>query len=148
LEYYRDQLANIAHRGTAGVGFGYYIFDTESLEWKAAAGPGYQYTRFSTVEPGESNTASTPAGILQSSFKADITSRITFTETYSGIFASQDAGLYTHHLVSTLEYEIKRSMDLDISFVWDYLNNPRVEGNGNLPKQTDLWLIVGVGFKF
>ena len=148
LEYYRDQLANIAHRGTAGVGFGYYLFDRDALEWKVAAGPGYQYTRFDTVAPGESESASTPAAILQSEFKADITSRLTFIQTFAGTLARQDAGLYSHHLVTTFEFEIKRHLNLDVSFVWDYLQYPQAEANGVVPQQSDLRLTLGVGVKF
>jgi len=148
LEYYRDQLANIAHRGTAGVGVGCYLLDRDGLEWIVAAGPSYQYTRFQTVEPGAADTASTPAGTLQSKFKADITSRLTFTETFSSTLASQQAGLYSHHMVSTLEFEIKRHLDLDVSFVWDYLQNPQTEASGAVPEHSDLRLTLGVGVKF
>jgi hypothetical protein len=148
LEYYRDQLANIAHRVTAGVGFGAYIFDRDDLEWKLSAGPGYQYTRFETVAPGESDTASTPAGIFQTRFKADITSKLTFIQVFAATLASKEAGLYSHHLVSTLEFEIKRHLDLDISFVWDYLQNPQQEASGVVPLHSDFRLTVGVGVKF
>ncbi len=148
LEYYRDQLANIAHRGTAGIGVGYYLFDRDNLEWKVAAGPGYQYTRFQTVAEGEADTASTAAAILQSEFKADVTSRLTFIQTFSSTLASQEAGLYSHHLVATLEYEIKKALDLNISFVWDYLQNPQTEASGVVPQRSDLRLTMGVGVKF
>jgi putative salt-induced outer membrane protein YdiY len=148
LEYYRDQLANIAHRVTGGVGIGYYIFDRDDLEWKAAAGPGYQYTRFETVAPGESVSASTPAGIFQTRFKADITSRLTFIQSFAGTVTTESAGLYNHHAVTTLEFEIKRFLDLDLSFVWDYLQNPQTEASGVVPKRTDLRLTLGIGAKF
>jgi len=148
LEYYRDQLANIAHRGTAGVGFGYYVFDQDKLEWKVAAGPGYQYTRFATVAPGADETASTAAGLLQSNFKADITSRLTFIQTFAATLASEEAGLYSHHFVATLEYEIKKNLDANISFVWDYLQNPQTEASGVVPQHSDLRMTVGIGVKF
>jgi hypothetical protein len=148
LEYYRDQLANIAQRVTAGVGVGYYIFDKDDLEWIVAAGPGYQYLRFETVAPGEADSASTLAGTLQTRFKADITSRLTFIQSFSGTLASESAGLYSHHAVSTLEFEIKRYLDLDLSFVWDYLQNPQPEANGTVPQRSDLRLTVSIGAKF
>jgi len=148
LEYYRDQLANIAHRGTAGIGVGYYLIDRENVEWKVAAGPGYQYTRFETVEPGEADTASTAAGILQSGFKADITSRLTFVQSFAATVASQEAGLYSHHLVTSLEFEIKKSLDLNVSFVWDYLQHPQTEADGSIPQHSDLRLSLGFGVKF
>ena len=148
LEYYRDQLANTAHRVTAGIGVGYYLFDRDGLEWVVAAGPAYQYTRFETVAPGEADSASTPAGTIQTRFEADITKRLTFIQTFAGTFASQEAGLYTHHSVSTLEFEIKRFLNLDLSFVWDYLQNPQTEANGTVPQHSDLRLTLGIGVKF
>jgi len=148
LEYYRDQLANIAHRATAGVGVGYYILDREGLEWLVAAGPSYQYTRFENVAPGASETASTPAATFQTNFKADITSRLTFIETFAATVTSESAGLYTHHAVSTLEFEVKRYLDIDLSFVWDYLQNPQAEANGTVPVHSDLRITLGVGAKF
>jgi putative salt-induced outer membrane protein YdiY len=148
LEYYRDQLANIAQRVTAGVGVGYYFFDTDDLEWIVAAGPGYQYTRFETVAAGEADSASTPAAIFQTRFKADVTSRLTLIQSFSGTLASENAGLYSHHAVSTLEFEIKRYLDLDLSFVWDYLQNPQQEANGKVPQKSDLRLMLSIGAKF
>jgi putative salt-induced outer membrane protein YdiY len=147
-EYYRDQLANIEHRITGGVGVGYYLYDRDDLEWTVAAGPGYQYTRFVTSAPGEPDSASTPAGILQTRFKADITSRWTFEQNFTATVTSDRAGLYAHHAVSTLEFEIKRYLDLDLSFVWDYLQNPQPESSGLLPKRSDLRVTIGVGAKF
>jgi putative salt-induced outer membrane protein YdiY len=148
LDYYQDALANIAHQGTLSVGAGYNIFDREDLEWKVAAGPGYQYTKYETVEAGQSDTASTPAGVLQTSFKADITRRLKFSETIGIVLTSEEAGLYSHHAVSTLEFEIKRHLDLDVSFVWDYLQNPQIESSGALPERSDFRLTLGIGVKF
>jgi hypothetical protein len=113
-----------------------------------AAGPGYQYTRFETVAAGEADSASTPAAIFQTRFKADVTSRLTLIQSFSGTLASENAGLYSHHAVSTLEFEIKRYLDLDLSFVWDYLQNPQQEANGKVPQKSDLRLMLSIGAKF
>jgi len=147
-EYYRDQLANISHRITGGVAVGYYIYDRDDLQWVVAAGPSYQHTRYQTTAPGEPESASTPAGTLQTRFKADITPRWTFEQTFSATVTSQTAGVYSHHAVSTLEYEIKRYLDLDISFVWDYLLDPQAESSGLVPNRTDLRLTIGIGAHF
>jgi putative salt-induced outer membrane protein YdiY len=148
LEYYRDQLANIAHRGTAGVGLGYYIFERDGLEWMVSGGPGFQRTQFETVEAGQPNSASTPAGVLQTTFKADLTRRLKFSETFGATVTREEAGLYSHHAVSTLEFEIKRHLNLDVSFVWDYLQNPQTESSGVVPQRSDFRLTLGVGVKF
>jgi putative salt-induced outer membrane protein YdiY len=148
FEWYRDQLANTSHRVTAGLGVGYYIFDRPGLEWQVTGGPSYQYTKFETVEPGRADSTGTAAGVLQSSFKVDFTERLKFIQTFGATLTSQEAGLYTHHAVSTLEFEIKRHLDLNVSFVWDYLQDPKTDSSGVVPQHSDYRLIVGVGVKF
>ena len=148
LEYYHDSLANISYRLTGGVSAGYYIFDRTGLEWTVSAGPGYQYTRFSTVEAGETDSASTPAAVLTSDFKEDITDRLTFKQSWQSIFTKQEAGQYTHHSVTTLEFEIKRHLNLDVSFIWDYLQNPQTRSDGTVPLKSDYYLTVGFGVRF
>jgi hypothetical protein len=148
FEWYRDQLANTSRRVTAGLGVGYYIFDRPGLEWQVSGGPSYQYTKFETVEEGQADSTSTAAAVLQSSFKADITERLKFIQTFGATLTGQEAGLYTHHAVSTLEFEIKRHLDLNVSFVWDYLQDPKTDSSGVVPQHGDYRLIVGLGVKF
>ncbi len=148
LEYYYDPLVNISYRLTYGVGAGCYIFDRDNLEWLVSAGPGYQYTKFQTVEPGQADTASTAAGVLQSSFKYDITRRLTFIQSIQSTFTKEQAGQYTHHMVTTLEFEIKRHLNLNVSFIWDYLQNPQVKSDGITPQKNDTYLTVGLGVRF
>ncbi len=148
FEYYRDQLANIAHQATAGVGIGYYIYDRQGLEWVLSGGPGYQYTRLETVGADGKDSSSTPAAVFQSTFKADITQRLKFIQTFGATLTGQETGLYTHHAVTTLEFEIKRHLNLNTSFVWDYLQNPHTESGGTTPQSSDFRLNLGVGVKF
>jgi hypothetical protein len=148
LEYYQDSLANIAYRITAGVGGGYYIFDQNGLEWTVSAGPSYQYTKFSTVKTNQADSATTPAAVLNSNFKADLTHRLTFIQTWQSTFTEKEAGQYNHHSVSTMEFEIKRHLNLDVSFVWDYLQNPQTRSDGEVPQNSDYYLTVGFGVRF
>jgi hypothetical protein len=148
FEYYHDSLANISYRLTGGVGAGYYIFDRTGLEWQVSAGPGFQYTRFETVEPGQSDTADTPAGVFDSYFKSDVTSRLTFIQSWQSTITEREAGQYSHHSVTTLEFEIKRHLNLDVSFIWDYLQNPQTRSDGTVPQKSDYYLTVGFGVRF
>lgn len=113
-----------------------------------SAGPSYQYTRFNTVETNSTASTQTPAAVLQSSFKADITKRLTFIQTLNSTFTKRDAGQYTHHIVTTLEFEIKRHLDLNVSFVWDYLQYPQPRSDGVVPQRSDYYLTVGMGTRF
>ncbi len=148
LEVYHDPLANIAYRFTGGAGAGYYVFDQTGLEWTVFAGPGYQYTRFVNVEADERGYADTPAGLVNSKFKADITDRLTFIQNWQSIFTDRASGQYTHHAVTTLEFEVKRHMNLDVSLVWDYLQYPQPKSNGDIPEKSDIYLNVGWGVRF
>ena len=94
FEWYRDQLANTSHRVTAGVGVGYYIFDRPGLEWQVSGGPSYQYSQFDTVEEGQADSASAAAASLQSTFKADITQRLKFLQTFGATLTSQERPIY------------------------------------------------------
>jgi hypothetical protein len=148
FECYHDPLANISYRLTDGVAAGYYIFDRNDLKWTVSAGPSFQYTRFDTVEPGQTDSASTPAGVFESNFKYDLTSRLTIIQTLQSTLTERDAGQYTHHAVSTLEFEIKRHLNLDVSFIWDYLHNPQPRSDGTIPEKSDYYLTVGLGVRF
>jgi len=148
LEYYHDSLANISYRITAGVGAGYYIFDRNELEWIVSAGPSYQYTKFSTVETNQSDHASAAAALLNSNFKYDLTRRLTLKQSWQSTFTKKESGQYTHHTVSTLEFEIKRHLNLDVSFIWDYLQNPQPRSDGDIPQNSDFYLTVGFGVRF
>jgi Protein of unknown function, DUF481 len=148
FEYYQDTLANISYRLTGSMSAGYYIFDRAGLEWTVSAGPGYQYTRFANVEADQADSASTPAAVISSSFKQDITQRLTLKQTWQSIFTKEQAGQYTHHAVTTLEFEIKKHLNLDVSFVWDYLQNPQTRSDLSIPQKSDYYLTVGFGVRF
>ena len=47
--------------------------------------------------------------------------------------------------MSTLEFEIKRHLNLDVSFIWDYLQNPQTRSDGAIPQKSDYYLTVGFG---
>jgi hypothetical protein len=149
FEWYHDPLAaNISYRLTDSVSAGYYIFDRNDLEWTVSAGPGFQYTKFQTVDTGQPDTASAAAAVFQSNFNYDITSRLTFIQTLQCTFTKKEAGQYTHHAVTTLEFEIKRHLNLDVSFIWDYLQNPQRQSDGSIPEKSDRYLTVGLGVRF
>jgi hypothetical protein len=50
--------------------------------------------------------------------------------------------------VTTLEFEIKRHLNLDVSYVWDYLQNPQPKSDGDTPEKSDRYLTVGLGVRF
>jgi len=147
-ELYRDPIINIKYRGTVGVGAGYYIFNEDRLQWLVAGGPAYQYTEFETVESGRPTDSSTPAVIFDTSFRYDLNRRLKLLQSFGVIVTKEASGLYTHHSVTGVEFEIRHHLDLNVSLVWDYLLKPQPEASGLVPQQTDLYLVVGLGVKF
>ena len=147
-EYYHDPFQNIDRRTTIGAGIGYYLIDRPKVEWLVSGGPGYQRIRFSTVEAGEPNERSTPAFILQSSFDIELTKRTDLELFYEAIAANANSGGFTHHAGVTLEIDLTRRIDLDISLIWDRISNPQADSSGVVPKNDDLRLNLSIGVKF
>lgn len=147
-EYVRDPFQNIGYRVTGAVAAGYYLYDRPGLEWFVAGGPAYQHTKFETVEAGAAPSSSTPAGLFFTRFEKELTKRIDFIQYYQAALASREAGTFIHHSVTTLEIDLKKNFDLDLSFIWDRTQNPHQQSDGGFPKQDDFRLTVGLGFRF
>jgi putative salt-induced outer membrane protein YdiY len=147
-EYYRDLFKNIKSRVTLGAGIGYHIIDTPKTKWDMAGGPAYQKTQFDSVQPGQDSSESTPALVAGTHFETDLTKAIDFEGGYSFQILNEASGTYTHHLIATLESELTRWVDFDISFIWDRTQDPQPEADGRVPDQDDFYLIFSVGVDF
>ena len=147
-EYYKDPFQNLAHRFTGGVGVGYDLIEHRNLEWNITAGPAYQHAWFESSQPGEARDKGTAALAFGSRFDWDITRRIDWILGYRGQFTSREVGETTHHFVSTLSLELTKRFDLEVSFVWDRITNPKVGADDVQPKQDDFRLVVGLGVDF
>lgn len=147
-EYYRDPFQNIENRTTIGAGVGYHIIDTSKTTWDVTAGPAYQYTQFTSVEPGQSSSESTPALVVGTYYERELTSTLDLIGNYKFNIVNKESGRYTHHAIATLEVELTDLLDFDISVVWDRTQNPRPRTDGSTPKQDDFQTIFGVGVDF
>ena len=125
-EYYKDPFQNLAHRVTLGAGVGYDLIDRPNLEWNITAGPAYQQAWFESSQPGEPTKKGAAALTFGSRFNWDITHRIELILEYRGQYTSSEVGETTHHSVATLSLELTKRFDLDVSFVWDRISNPKV----------------------
>jgi putative salt-induced outer membrane protein YdiY len=147
-EYYKDPFQNLKYRLTGGVGVGYDIIDRPGLEWNITAGPAYQYNEFESAAPGEPTSKGAAALAFGSRFDWDITRRIELILEYRGQYTSREVGETTHHSVATLSLEVTKRLDLDVSFVWDRISNPKIGADGTAPKPDDYRLVVGLGIDF
>lgn len=147
-EYYTDPFQNLAHRVTLGAGAGYDLIDRPNLNWNITTGPAYQHAWFESSLPGEPTEKGTAALVFGSRFEWDITHRIELILEYRGQYTSREVGETTHHSVCTLSLELTKRFDLDVSFIWDRITQPKVGSDGIQPKPDDFRLVVGLGVDF
>jgi putative salt-induced outer membrane protein YdiY len=147
-EYYKDKFSNIDARITVGAGLGYTIIDSSRIEWQVSGGPGYQETRFISVQPGENIKKSTPALVLGTIFDFEVTKTIDFIFDYNMTWVDSASGGYTHHMVTTFESEITGSLDFDVSFIWDHISKPTASADGTIPFSDDYRMTVGISYEY
>lgn len=147
FEYYRDPFQNLYYRLTVGVGVGYTLIDRPTLEWNITAGPAYQYSMFESVEPGEPSSKSAEAVVCSTHLDWEITRRVDLLVEYRLQYTPRGEET-THHSEYTLSLEITRRVDLDLSFIWDRVDNPQIGEDGVEPKKDDYRLVVGLGWDF
>lgn len=148
VEYFRDPFQNIGKRWSFGAGVGYQLVDTHRLDWEVEGGPGFTWTGFDTVEEGESETESTAAVNASTYLDYTVTRNIDFIYEYRLQFLNEASGRYNHHMVTTLETELTSLLDLDISWIWDRIQNPRPDADGVVPEQNDYRIVFALGLDF
>jgi len=148
VEYYRDPFQNFAHRWTIGAAVGYQLVDTSRVSWEFNVGPAYQRTTFDSVAEGESDTESTAAVWAGTTYTNELTGDIDYSLDYRFLLLEPEAGRYTHHFLTGMSVDAVGPLDLDVSFVWDRVQEPRPAASGLVPQQNDYRLIFGVGFDF
>ena len=148
VEYVKDPFQNLDSRVTLGAGVGYDIIAKRALEWNITVGPAYQHSRFASVEPGEAETKENIAFTFGSRFDWEITSRIELILEYRGQYTNREVGETTHHSVATLELDLTKRLELDVSFIWDRVAQPKADANGIVPQPDDFRLTLSLGVNF
>jgi putative salt-induced outer membrane protein YdiY len=148
-EFYRDRFSNIDRQFSAHTGLGYYLVRTPKMEWSTGAGVGYQRTEYISVEAGEDNAAESPFFSAGTVLDYELNSNVDYLLDYSFRLLNESNGSYTHHLVTTLSMDlIGDNVDGDISLIWDRIENPTANENGEVPKQDDYQLIFSLTYDF
>jgi hypothetical protein len=97
------------------------------------------------VSEGEEDRTEDPAVVFSSHFDTKLSKRLDWKAASSVQYAS--AGM-TYHVLSTLEYELTKVIDLDFTILWDRIQNPVSNETGDIPEQDDFQLSVGIGIDF
>jgi len=147
LDYFRDTFANIDYRASLGAGLGYTLIDTAKTEWIVSPGIAYQGTRYVSVEAGEDEAVSTPAFLFSTQFDTDITKKIESIVKYNFSVVNKESGTYSHNASAALEFELTSRLDLDLSVVWDRIQDPQPDSEGIVPEQDDFYFFCGISFE-
>ncbi len=147
-EWFRDQFQNIDSRWTIGAGLGYELMDTSRIDWRVEGGLSYQETHFDSVAEGESAMASTPGLVISTTYEHELTGWMDFNFDWRFNLVNKESGSYTHHLVTGLEFEITKILDLDITMIWDRIKDPQADSEGVAPLQDDYRLVTSFGWEF
>jgi putative salt-induced outer membrane protein YdiY len=145
LEYYHDVLQNLNYRITIGGSAGYDLINTPITEWQLTFGPAFQQNSYGTTEAGSNEVEKTLTWVLASQFEIELTKKLDFNMDYRGQLTKRGAGNNVHHLMATLEFEIHKLLELDLSFVWDRVTDPETDENGITPKPDDYQFITSLG---
>ena len=151
-EYSSDSFQNISHKYTIGTGIGYQIIDNKRVEWGIVSGPAYQETLYDSVDlttdPDADDKESSAALFMATNMDIEVTADIDFYYDYSFTVVSEDAGRYTHHMVTGLDIDLGNFFELNVSVVWDRTQNPRPDADMITPEKDDYRMIVGIGFDY
>ena len=147
-ELFRDPFLNIDMRVQIGAGLGYTVIDDGTSELSFSGGPAYVKTDFVSVAPGENESEATGALVIRTNYDTELTSTLDFIARYNIQYGNKDSGGYTHHAIATLESEITGKLDIDISFIWDRIDNPTEDAEGNAPVPDDYRMTVGLTYTY
>ena len=109
---------------------------------------GYQYTRYISVETGQDQENRSGAVIPRIGIETDPLKDVDFDVLYQAEITVPEAADTIMHGEAILSIEITRLIDVDISWIWDRVQNPRSNEDGTIPKKDDVKLTVGVGIDF
>lgn len=147
-QYYRDKFQNIDHQATIETGLGFNTIDNARTELLFAGGIGVNFLRNNSVAAGKDSTNRSPAVSFTMDFETELTSWMDYEFAFQGRVVDEQSGTYQQHLLTTLSTDLIGNFDLDVSFVWDRIQDPQARADGSIPEQDDYRLILGLGYEF
>lgn len=147
-EYFQDNFKNIADQYSLATSFGYNLIRTSKTEWEVSGGPGVFYKRYVSVEVGEDVDNISPLLALGTKFDTEVTKWMDYLFEFRFQFVDEVSGRYNHYMLSTLSIDLVGDLDLDLSFVWDYVARPQPVEDGTIPKQDDFQVMFGLSYEY
>jgi len=147
-EYFKDEFQNIDARHTYGVKLGYTAVDTSNVMLEFAAGPSYQTTTFTAVQPGENREEESGVISLSSRFEWEIINNLDYHLYYHYDDVNEESGDGLHHIETGFETEPLNNFTAALTYYIDRTEAPQPLADGTLPKDEDTRLVLSLGYKF
>jgi hypothetical protein len=148
IEVFHDALQNIELRLTPSAGLGYHALMRKKISLDLELAGGYQITRYLSVAPGEEGQTGRGAVIPTLRLEADPLRRVELDALYTAQLSGDNGKDSTQHGELILSIELTKVFDVDVSWIWDRVQNPSPNEDGSIPKKDDLKLSVGIGIDF
>jgi len=148
LEIARDPFQNIELKITYSVGLGYFLIDSNKTEWDFSFGGGYQSTQYMEVENDKESIVNSFAFVGTTNFDTELSKALDLLLQYRVQWSKDAAGGYTHHTLSSLDFELTKSFDIGVSLVWDYVEKPSADAAGDEPVQNDFRLSFNLSYEY
>jgi len=145
---YHDKFKNIEIELTPSIGIGYHAIDKKKITCDLELGGGYLYTRYKSVEVGENNEKGIGSAIMTIRIETDPLKRLEADVLYSTQLGIPDTEDTTMHAELIVSIELTKRLDVDVSWIWDRVQNPEPNEDGTLPKKDDAKLTVGLSIDF
>ncbi|MEM9382450.1 MAG: DUF481 domain-containing protein [Planctomycetota bacterium] len=147
VEVFHDPFLNIALRFTPYAAVGYAIVDRNDMKFDVSLGPAYQLTRQSSTLEDDRTTESV-AALATTTFDWDITSTVEFFFNYTITVPLPDTEFYNHSALARFKFDLVRDLKFNVNFIWDRVNTPLPDNEGNVPVPDDFRTTVGISWKF
>lgn len=148
IEYFSDKFQNTDSRITMSTEIGYLLFDESSFSWEISGGPGYQVTKFESVELGEEEEDKTFIASGSTELYWDINSDIEYNFSYDVQIVSDASGGLIHHLKTGIEIELINDFDIALTYYWDRIEDPVENDSGITPNKDDKRFVVSIAYEF
>ena len=148
IEVFHDALQNIQVRLTPSAGVGYHAVKKKKVSLDLELAGGYQIVWYSSVDPGDDDQQDRGVVVPTLRLESEPLRWLDVDALYTAQVSGENARNTTQHGELTLSVELTKVFDLDVSWIWDHVQNPSPNEDGTIPKKDDLKLTLGIGIDF
>lgn len=149
FNFLRDPFQNIDLKSTVAAGVGYVIARGGDLDWSVGLSGGYQSTGYVSVEVDQASKVENGTIIGSTNVDWELTGDLDFLFDYNVQVGVPETSRAFHHARLAFSFDILGDvLDLDLALVWDRVESPQPNADGDIPERDDFRTTVGIGLDF